>query len=187
MKKKTFGFTLIELIVGIVLIAILTIIAVPKFLNYSYNAYVSQAEGIAANFEQSVIFTQYRWITSGNLIAKTDLEGFASEDLDVNTLGFPLGIKKNRVMAQPKNIGKGKQGCNDLWNALLIDPPTVSHRQRDETDFLSVRYRSEGQSFQDSCYYINRLYGFNSSNPEESQIKISYNSSKGTVVVITQK
>lgn len=59
-------------------------------------------------------------------------------------------------MSQPKNIGKGKQDCNDLWNALLIAPPTVSHRQRDDTDFLSIRYHSEGQVFQDSHYCINR-------------------------------
>lgn len=187
MKKREFGFTLIELVIGIVLIGILAIIAIPKFMNYTYDAYVSQAEGIAANFEQSVTFTQYRWIASGDLIAQTDLEGYAGEDLDVNTFGFPLGIKKNRVMSQPKNIGKGQKGCNDLWYALLTDPPTVSHLQQVDSDYLSIRYRSEGQIFQDSCYYINRLYGFNSNSPEDSQIKMSYNSSKGTVVVITNE
>lgn len=187
MKKMDLGFTLIELVIGIVLIAILAITAIPKFMSYTYDAYVSQAEGIAANFEQSVTFTQYRWIAGSELVAQSNLEGFAGDELDVNSFGFPLGIKKNRVMSQPRNIGKGKQGCNDLWYALLIDPPTVSHRQKDETDYLSIRYRSENQSFQDSCYYINRLYGFNKSSPKDSQIKISYNSSKGTVIVITNE
>lgn len=189
MKKMEFGFTLIELVIGIVLIAILAIIAIPKFINYTYAAYVSQAEGIAANFEQSVTFTQYRWIASGDLIAQTDLEGYAGEDLDVNTFGFPLGIKKNRVMSQPNNIGKGDKGCSDLWNALLADPPTVSHLPKVDSDYFSIRYASTsgGQSYQDSCYYVNRLYGFDTSNPKNSQIKISYNSSKGTVIVITNE
>ncbi|WP_300174880.1 prepilin-type N-terminal cleavage/methylation domain-containing protein [uncultured Aliivibrio sp.] len=187
MQNKGLGFTLIELIVGIIILGILAIIAIPKFFNYTYDAHVAQAEGIAANLGQSIIFTQYRWIASGDLTAQTDLEGYAGEDLDVNTLGFPLGIKKNRVMSQPKNIGKGQKGCSDLWYALLIDPPTVSHLQQVKSDYLSVRYRSEGQSFQDSCDYINRSYGFNSNDPQESQIKVSYNSSKGTVTVIANK
>lgn len=182
MKSKEAGFTLIELISGLIILAILAIVAAPKFINYSYHSYVSQAEGIAANFEQGVKFTQYQWIARGDLTAQTDIEGYSTDELDVNASGFPLGIKKRRALAQPNNIGLGVQGCNDLWNNLLVNPPTVTHKLNLKSDFLSVRYSSGVH--QDSCYYINRSYGFNSAQPTFSDIKISYNSANGTVIVI---
>lgn len=87
-------------------------------------------------------------------------------------------------MAQPNNIGRGKKGCNDLWNTLLNDPPSVSHKKKDDADFLSIRYSSEDSSFQDACYYINKHYQY-TADPLTSGIVISYNSTTGEVTVIT--
>ncbi|MGN2617113.1 type II secretion system protein [Aliivibrio fischeri] len=184
MGKYGLGFTLIELVIAITVTAVIAIIAIPKFFSYTSESYIAQAEEIAQNFEQSVRLTQYRWIANGNLQSGNDVQGFANDQLDVNLNGFPIGINKNNPMAQPNNIGRGKKGCNDLWNTLLIAPPSVSHNKKTDSDFLSIRYSSEDSSFQDACYYINKHYQY-TADPLTSGIVISYNSTTGEVIVIT--
>ncbi|UJF22481.1 prepilin-type N-terminal cleavage/methylation domain-containing protein [Shewanella sp. OMA3-2] len=47
------GFTLIELVVVIIIVAILTVIAVPKFINLSSDAHLATMKGVAAAMQSA--------------------------------------------------------------------------------------------------------------------------------------
>ena len=46
--RKQSGFTLIELVIVIIILAILTVVAAPKFINLKSDAYASSMQGVAA-------------------------------------------------------------------------------------------------------------------------------------------
>ena len=47
MKRKTLGFTLIEMVIVIIILGILAVVAVPKFINLSSDAQTAATAGIA--------------------------------------------------------------------------------------------------------------------------------------------
>jgi MSHA pilin protein MshA len=52
--KNQSGFTLIEMIVVIIVIGIISVIALPRFIDISDDAKVAVADGMAASFESSI-------------------------------------------------------------------------------------------------------------------------------------
>lgn len=48
-RKHSFGFTLIELVMVLLIVAIISVIALPKFLQFDRDAQISQLEAIAAS------------------------------------------------------------------------------------------------------------------------------------------
>ncbi len=168
--------------VTITILGILAVTAIPKFLNFTYDATLSQSKALASSLHQAVYFTQIRWRIHGYTSAVIDLSGYATNELDTNDLGYPTAIDRPNVNANPNSIGKTKQGCNDLWNTLLTDLPSVSDKTNDNPDFLSFRHKSIN-NYQSACSYINQSYG-STNNRETSAIVIVYESQDGTVRVI---
>ncbi|WP_261836813.1 type II secretion system protein [Vibrio ishigakensis] len=52
--KRTFGFTLIELIVVLVVLGTLAVVALPRFLNYSVDSRIATLETIAGRVQEAV-------------------------------------------------------------------------------------------------------------------------------------
>ncbi len=188
MLKKTDssrGFTLIELVVVIIVLAILAVVASAKYIDLKRDSEIARVQATAAALEQSVTFAHTKWQLIGANDSMNDLPDFAGGELDMNSLGYPLGIDKNSPMGQPKNIGKGEQGCVDLWNTLQQDPASVSLSNVDNgSDFQAYRHPADiNPDGQTQCTFVLRTLG-DTSGRQQAEMKIVYDSVAGTVTSI---
>ncbi|WP_299806979.1 type II secretion system protein [uncultured Shewanella sp.] len=179
------GFTLIELVTVIIVLGILAVIAAAKYIDLKRDAEIARVKGIAAALEQSLTFSHTKWqlvAGSGDL---NDLADFAGGKLDMNSYGYPLGINKNNPMAQPKNIGKGEQGCVDLWNTLQQEPASVSLSNANSvSDFQAYRHQADvNPDGQTQCTYVLRTLG-DPKGRQQADIKIVYDSVAGSATAL---
>ena len=185
LSKKQDGFTLIELVVVVIVLAILAAITSQKYLDIKRDAAISDVKATAAAYQQSLTFVHTRWQILGNQRAMNDLPGFGNNDLDINGLGYPLGADKGNPMGQPKNIGRGQQGCVDLWNGLLTNPPSVSiANSNNDSDYESYRHQADvNPDGETQCSYVLRTLG-DTGNRNQADIKIVYDSVAGTAKAV---
>ncbi len=185
------GFTLIELVVAVSIIALLAIIAAPKFLNYSDDAERAQIEQSFAAFEGSIQLAHTRWLVSGGgTEAMLDLPGYAGGVLDINDVGYPIGIDKSPRLAAPYNIGRQNKACREIFEALIDNEYTFTtdSSQLDGADFYTSRLRTqitlEDQSTINAnalCYYIYIHSSGYTNDPDTADLVYWYNSRNGQI------
>jgi len=111
------GFTLVELIIVILVLAILAVTAAPKYADLSQDAENAVFTNTAVAFQQGVKQVHYRWILRGNgqaiqnFIPITD--PIAGGDLSVNDKGYPADT---RGFSRTLN---STFDCLDVWRAVL--------------------------------------------------------------------
>jgi prepilin-type N-terminal cleavage/methylation domain-containing protein len=191
------GFTLIELIITLIIVGTLAVVALPRYLNLSNNSHSAALEGAASQFRQAIAFAHQRWYINGHGAAPlNDMPGYALDangnpQLDMNDVGYPLGIDKNSPMGAPYNIGKNEKACREIWEAIMDASWTVSDDINDiETvDFYGYRLNfdfttPEGNtiSANSACYYIYTHSGFNQ-DPDLAEYVMWYNSRNGDVFI----
>lgn len=164
------GFTLIELIVVIVLLGILSVVALPRFVDFSEDAHLSTTQAVSASFQQAVDHAHLRWNMLGKPGRIQNMEGFGDGQLDMSTNGFPIGIDKGNGT---DNVGQQAKGCYELWNYMIQDGPRALDNAT--TDFQS--YRHTGNN---SCSYVLRTNG-DSADRTNARLGILYNSVDGSV------
>ncbi|CAM2774901.1 type II secretion system protein [Vibrio rarus] len=184
------GFTLIELVVVIIILAVLAVVAAPRFLTINEDAREAMLRGIAAEYQTAVNFSHQKWaIIGGSNQALNNLPGYAGGELDMNDVGFPLGIDKNEPMGRPYNIGQGNAGCVSLFDTLLDSSLTATNtaNQRDFHDFFTAREENfvieAGGLAYSKCYYIYTKDGYRR-NPSRAKHVIWYDSRTGDVSYI---
>ncbi|WP_346349183.1 prepilin-type N-terminal cleavage/methylation domain-containing protein [Shewanella electrodiphila] len=64
--NKTFGFTLIELVVVIIILGVIAVIALPKFINIKQDAEVSTVQGTGGAFSSGISLANMKWAALGN-------------------------------------------------------------------------------------------------------------------------
>lgn len=113
MNKQT-GFTLIEMVAVIIILAIMSATALPKFVNMTGEARYSSLNGLAGGLRGAVTLSKSKWMTaaSGNLdtivFGETGVSviNLATPGSDVAYLGAPLGLG-----------GKGIDAAMDEWSS----------------------------------------------------------------------
>ncbi|MEZ9132687.1 prepilin-type N-terminal cleavage/methylation domain-containing protein [Vibrio breoganii] len=188
------GFTLIELVVVIVIIAVLAVMAAPRFLDLNSDARESMLQGAAAEFQQSINFAHQRWALEGRgTESYANMPGYAEgtdategsnsidSHLDMNDVGYPLGVDKNDPMGAPFNIGKGNKACYLLWDRLLDSSLTAtdSVAQAEDYDFYAIRQQDDNNYFS-KCVFIFTKDGYDP-DPESAKHVIWYDSRTGDV------
>jgi prepilin-type N-terminal cleavage/methylation domain-containing protein len=111
------GFTLIELVVVIAILAILSAVALPKFAELSDSAHSASVEAAGGSFISAVTLVRAQWLANGVHTAQTDLPGYGEPNnvLDVSVDGWPTGVSGN---INPSGMTAAE--CSDIWGALMI-------------------------------------------------------------------
>ncbi|OED60357.1 hypothetical protein A143_00700 [Vibrio splendidus ZS-139] len=189
------AFTLIELLVVIVIIVVLAVVALPRFLNIQNDSRIALFEGAQSQFQSAITFAHSKWLVSGGGNSEmNDLPGFGEDingdpQLDINDVGYPLGVDKGNPMGQPYNIGQGDQGCVSIWNAIMSTDltATTDPNQSDSFDFITRRQNHQFVAKDGSpqtklavCYYIFTGIDYNS-DPDDAGYVFWYNSRTGEV------
>lgn len=184
-RNTSQGFTLIELVVVIIVLGILAVVAAAKYIDFRRDAEIARVQATASALQQSLTFSHSKWQLIAGTGAMNNLPDFAGGELDMNSHGYPLGIDKNSPMGQPKNIGKGEQGCVDLWNTLQQDPASISLSSVDNgSDFQAYRHQADtNPGGQSQCTYVLRTLG-DTKGRQQADIKIIYDSVAGSATSI---
>ncbi|MFL1484808.1 prepilin-type N-terminal cleavage/methylation domain-containing protein [Marinobacter sp. LN3S78] len=160
-KKQERGFTLIELVVVIAILAILAAFALPRFTSLSEQAHASSIQGTAGALSAGVALVKAQWVANGTTTATTDVVGFGDDDVDVSDDGWPISAGSDANSTTMTN-----DRCVEVWNALLqSNAPTVSTGT--DTDYSA----SAGTTI---CTYTYQLDGEGST--------ITYNADNGEIV-----
>jgi len=82
------GFTIIELVIVIAIIAILAAVALPKFVDLASDARTAALSGVRGGFSASVQIVHAKWLAGGSGVAgPVALEGAVT--VQVNAAGWP--------------------------------------------------------------------------------------------------
>lgn len=154
MRKRIYGFTLIELVVVIIILGILANIAAQKFISVSENANTSMVKGTAAALTDAIRHAHLYWEVHASGEAVGDLVGFQDGSYNFNEFGFPVeSDDKKRNAANGYSNGAttppNHNRCGRLWNNLLshitpLDRSGIGDKVAGETDWY---YSIEGGTF----------------------------------------
>lgn len=169
--KSSSGFTLIELVITLVLIAIIASVALPKFSNLSDEAELAQVRGIAGNLQAGVKTVKSVFHASGHSTRIQNLASFGDGTIDTNNIGYPIGIDKGNGN---QNIGQGANGCVGVWQGVMENPPSVANGNNNQA------YRSYRHTSNRVCSYAYRLNG-DTGNRNTAILVIKYDSRDGSV------
>lgn len=133
------GFTLIELIIVIVVLGVISVTAMPRYLDLSEDAHHSVFMSSAAAFKEGVNQINLAWRIRGNGQEHDDflpVPDFANgtQSVGVNASGYPVEIRDD------SGTTDGKDDCEDIWSAVLSTQGLEANPDGDqafEVDFTS--------------------------------------------------
>jgi prepilin-type N-terminal cleavage/methylation domain-containing protein len=105
------GFTIIELVIVIAIIAILAAVALPKFVDLTSDARTASVAGVRGGFSAAVQIVHSKWLAGGTGIAgPVALEGGVT--VVVNAAGWPTVDGTNAT----------QDTAAELYNLLMSSP-----------------------------------------------------------------
>ncbi|USD37047.1 MULTISPECIES: type II secretion system protein [Ferrimonas] len=168
------GFTLIELVVVIILLAILAVVAAPRFIDLNSESETAVFETTFAAFRQAVNQSHLCWRLRGG---GSDQENLSCSNealynsVDYNAEGFPVGTLEG---GGTKSVGN-EHDCLLLWDAILDTEQGVWSASDNRAPAVSkelATYQSEYIGSQ-SCRYTLL---------SDTSLRFRYNSLSGEVV-----
>jgi len=166
--KTQQGFTLIEMVVVITMMAILSASAIPRFLGMEEAAKAIVVETVATNFQASVQLSRIKYHTTGLRGGAQDLRLWGNNEntlglIDINPNGYP---SKHSLGGSGSLHTQNKADCQSLWEALL-ETNLVIGDNPDSADYLA--------EFQSPALCLYKLH-------EDPALFFTYNTHHGKVV-----
>ncbi len=144
--RKQQGFTLIELVVVISILAILAAFALPRFAQLSDQAHQSNIRATTGALAAGVALTKTQWVSNGFTAATTDVQGFGNDNVDVSADGWPTAVAADNTSAN-MNITR----CREVWLGVLqSNAPTVAGANADYV--VTVQADADGDPGQDCVF-----------------------------------
>lgn len=121
------GFTLIELVIVVILLAILASVALPRFLNITDNAHDANVSATTGALGAAISLSHAKWLAAGQpttkgLMAGLDLTLSGHHDTGFSVKGWPNAATDGRVdIASSDILGRGSdsQICAYIATNLL--------------------------------------------------------------------
>ncbi len=127
MNSVQSGFTLVELIVVIIILAILGAVALPKFIDVTEKAHNSAVKGAAGGLGAAVALFHAQWVANGHTATINDVEGFggagATYTVDSNDAGWP--VNGGTTSSGAANPDASAATCKAVWDNVMQTPPAV--------------------------------------------------------------
>jgi MSHA pilin protein MshB len=156
--NKQSGFTLIELVIVVVILGLLTVTAIPKFLNLTDQAENANIEGMAGGFATAISLIRAQWEAEGRpknassqnsvvydgtvLLLTTEASGVRP--------GYVTGLTDGVTLAGDFDI----TNCIEIWQNIFQQPPKVSSAIADLNNGNANYFASlSGTGAATQCHY----------------------------------
>lgn len=152
MNTRSKGFTLIELVVVISILAILAAFALPRFAQLSDQAHDASIQGTAGALAAGMALAKTQWVANGQTAATTDVQGFGNDEVDVSADGWPTSVTSNET-----DTAMDAGRCIEVWQGVLqANAPDVGTAA--DVDYL-VTTQADPDDPGDDCVFTYQLDG----------------------------
>lgn len=134
--RKQSGFTMIEMVVVIALIAILSAVALPRMMNTYDNAHEAAVYGVGGAMASAVVLVRSQWVANSNTMAVDEVDGFGNSDVATSSEGWPTDVGQGAGSSH-NNVMDSPERCVRIWRGILVaNAPSVSSSAVSGSDYL---------------------------------------------------